>query len=131
MRKQIKRLIEVSVVALALVVGAGILTTGCVTDKTVAQQKAELVPGQTLRDLGRQFRETGDRYNALIVAKKIEPTEYNEFVTWALRFQELYPSALRAYEGAVSAATRDEAVNAILKLKSELLTYIAFADKRR
>lgn len=103
---------------------------GCQTG-TVAERQTWLAAGETLNEIGKQFRSTGDTYNNLRIQGKVTSVEYEQFAEFAKGFQALYPVAVQSYKDAQTAKDAREAIDAILRLKSQLLAYTLFASQKR
>jgi hypothetical protein len=108
---------------------AGLILNGCAfAPQSTTASRTWLAAGTTLNEVGLQFRQTADLYNALYTARKISTTEYQRFVEFAKDFQALYPVAVQSYKDSLSAADAQKAIEAILALKSRLLEFYLTAQ---
>lgn len=115
--------------SLAVLALAGLILNGCaLAPQSVTAGRTWLAAGATLNEVGVQFRQTADLYNALYTARQINTTEYQRFVEFAKDFQALYPVAVQSYKDSLSAADAQKAIEAILALKSRLLAFYLTAQ---
>lgn len=108
-------------VAALMIVLAVLAVAACATGGRV-----QIVTGEALDALGKQFVETGALYDRLLVAKRITPEEYGAWAAFAPRFQTSYRQAVAAWNSGQGDATTDT----VILLKNNLRDFLLFAAER-
>jgi hypothetical protein len=111
------RKLQVSALALLL------LLTACSVNQW-------LVSGKVLDEVGQQFLATGKMYDTLLANKQVTVEEYRVWATFANRFKAVYPSVVVTWNTAQESGKVDQAADAILTLKNELLAFYLTAQAK-